>query len=57
MLRVFLLIISVNAPALFGAIQCIEADLILHEGNYDDHPYVRKALGGKSLELKGVDEE
>ena len=32
-------------------------DLILHEGNYDDHPYVRKALGGKSLELKGVDEE
>ena len=32
-------------------------DLILHEGNYDTHPYVRKALGGKSLDLKGVDEE
>ena len=31
-------------------------DLILHEGNYDDHPYVRKALGGKSLELKGVED-
>ena len=33
MLRLFLLLISINAPALFGAIQCIEADLILHEGN------------------------
>ena len=31
-------------------------DLILHEGNYDTHPYVRKALGGKSIELKGVDD-
>ena len=33
MLRLFLFIISINAPALLGAIQCIEADLILHEGN------------------------
>ena len=33
MLRLFLFLISINAPALFGAIQCIEADLILHEGN------------------------
>ena len=33
MLRLFLFLISINTPALFGAIQCIEADLILHEGN------------------------
>ena len=33
MLRLFLLITSINAPVLLGAIQCIEADLILHEGN------------------------
>jgi len=33
MLRLSLLIASIYAPALLGAIQCIEADLILHEGN------------------------
>ena len=33
MLRAFLFIISIYAPALLGATQCIEADLILHEGN------------------------
>jgi predicted amidohydrolase YtcJ len=32
-LRVFLFIISIYAPALLAATQCIEADLILHEGN------------------------
>ena len=32
-------------------------DLILHEGNYETHPYVRKALGGKSLNLKGGKDE
>ena len=32
-------------------------DLILHEGNYETHPYVRKALGGKSLDLKGGEDE
>ena len=32
-------------------------DLILHEGNYETHPYVRKALGGKSLDLKGGKDE
>ena len=33
MLRAFLFIISIYAPALLAATQCIEADLILHEGN------------------------
>jgi predicted amidohydrolase YtcJ len=33
MLRLSLLISSIYAPALLGTIQCIEADLILHEGN------------------------
>jgi hypothetical protein len=32
-------------------------DLILHEDNYDTHPYVRKALGGKSIELKNSEDE
>jgi len=32
-LRAFLFIISIYAPALLAATQCIEADLILHEGN------------------------
>jgi hypothetical protein len=31
-LRVFLFIFSIYAPVLLAATQCIEADLILHEG-------------------------
>ena len=33
MIKIFFLVVSIFSPALLAVAQCIEADLILHEGN------------------------